>query len=101
MTICSMHKAVYLVQKPVFYYPEVAPFHPTAQYPEYIFESGPEPNPVYEAVRQVFYLAGLDLEHYNTQAWNPLKGLIHPGETVLLKPNLVKQNHPRDSTGWR
>lgn len=79
----------------------MAPFHPAAQYPEYIFESGPEPNRVYEAVRQVFYLAGLNLEHYNTQAWNPLKGLIHPGETVLLKPSLVKENHPRDSTGWR
>jgi uncharacterized protein (DUF362 family) len=27
--------------------------------------------------------------------------LIRPGETVLLKPNLVRESHPRDSAGWR
>ncbi len=32
---------------------------------------------------------------------NPLATLIHPGETVLLKPNLVKEYHPRDPEGWR
>src|SRR5205823_8929519 len=33
--------------------------------------------------------------------WNPLATLIEPGETVLLKPNLVKEKHPRDPQGWK
>ncbi len=32
---------------------------------------------------------------------NPLGDLILPGETVFLKPNLVKETHPRDPEGWR
>jgi len=32
---------------------------------------------------------------------NPLKQLLNPAETVLLKPNLVKEKHPRDPEGWR
>ncbi|MCA9951993.1 MAG: DUF362 domain-containing protein, partial [Anaerolineales bacterium] len=47
-----------------------------------------------------FNLAGLDVANYGTADWNPLKELIKPGETVLLKPNLVKETHPRDPVGW-
>jgi uncharacterized protein (DUF362 family) len=36
-----------------------------------------------------------------TNRWDPLKKLIHPGETVVLKPNLIKEAHPRDAQGWR
>lgn len=82
-------------------YPHTAPFHPDTQYPEW--EGGqhsPEPNGVYAAVRNCFRLAGLDSAHYGTKEWNPLQDLIHPGETVLLKPNLVKESHPRDPNGW-
>ena len=45
---------------------------------------------VYEAVRETYLRAGLDLERHGTPDWNPLGDLIAPGETVLLKPNLVK-----------
>ena len=83
-------------------YPKKSPFHPDSPYPEYSFSDlASERNEVYEAVRSCLYLAGLDLEHYGTSAWNPLKGLINPGETVLLKPNLVKEYHPRDPDGWK
>lgn len=83
-------------------YPDEAPFHPAERYPEY--GDGPvssAPNPVYAAVRECFRLAGLDAENFGTPLWNPLGGLIRPGETVLLKPNLVKEAHPRDPAGWR
>src|SRR5262249_7084612 len=53
-----------------------------------------------EAVRSCFRGAGLDLERYGTSDWNPLEQMIRPGETVLLKPNLVKECHPRDPAGW-
>ncbi len=83
-------------------YIKQAPFHPDQIYPEYqCAKVGDECNPLYEAVRNCFHLAGLDCENYGTPAWNPLKGLINPGETVLLKPNLVKESHPRDPEGWQ
>ena len=83
-------------------YPRQAPFHPDQHYAEYNFcEFGSEPNVAYEAVRTCFHIAGFDLDHYATSAWNPLKDLICPGETVLLKPNLVKERHPRDPDGWQ
>lgn len=83
-------------------YPQKAPFHPQKNYREYLFsEVGDEPNAIYESVRHCFQLAGLDSENFNQPNWNPLAGLIHPGETVLLKPNLVKESHPRDPQGWQ
>jgi uncharacterized protein (DUF362 family) len=83
-------------------YPDRAPFHPSTAYPEYALgEVSDEPNDVYEAVRQCFRQAGLDAERFGTPEWNPLGGLVRPGETVLLKPNLVTHEHPRDPEGWR
>jgi uncharacterized protein (DUF362 family) len=83
-------------------YPSLAPFHPQFAYPEYAFGAlGQEPNSSYEAVRAVFYLAGLDRERYGTPAWNPLRDLIRPGDTVLLKPNMLAPTHPRDPKGWQ
>ncbi len=82
-------------------YPADAPFHPQDQFPEYKFsEFSSEKNYIYNAVRQSFYLLGLDKENYGTKNWNPLKEFIHKGDTVLLKPNLVKEFHPRDKNGW-
>jgi len=78
------------------------PFSPSHRYPEYAFANiDPHPNPAYEAVRGCFCLAALDAARRDTAAWNPLQELIHPGETVLLKPNMVHQRHPRDPEGWR
>jgi uncharacterized protein (DUF362 family) len=79
-----------------------APFSPSQAYPEHTFgDSSSEGNPAFEAVRGCFQLAGLDAQRFGTAEWNPLADLIHPGETVLLKPNMVHQRHPRDPEGWR
>ncbi|MGA2114364.1 MAG: DUF362 domain-containing protein [Bryobacteraceae bacterium] len=82
-------------------YPAEAPFHPQAGYPEYDFGETGGPNHVYEVVRQCFAASGLDASRYGTGAWNPLSEFINPGERVVIKPNLVKETHPRDSMGWR
>jgi uncharacterized protein (DUF362 family) len=83
-------------------YPERAPFSPMQAYPEYTLgDSASEPNSAYDAVRGCFHTAGLDAARFGTPEWNPLQELIHPGETVLLKPNMVHQRHPRDPQGWR
>lgn len=83
-------------------YPETPPFHPGERYPEYGFpETARDGNAVYAAVRNCFRHAGMDEGRFGTREWNPLSGLVHPGETVLLKPNLVKERHPRDPDGWK
>jgi uncharacterized protein (DUF362 family) len=83
-------------------YPETAPFHPQQNYPEHSWQkTASEPNAAYEAVRSCFHLAGLDVDRFGTPEWNPLADLMRSGETVLLKPNLVHQQHPRDPQGWR
>lgn len=83
-------------------YPDAAPFHPHGGYAEYsLGATSRDSNWAYEGVRSAFRQAGLDAERYGTEAWNPLGELIRPGETVLLKPNLIKECHPRDPAGWR
>lgn len=83
-------------------YCEQPPFSPSRSYPEYAFgDVGSVSNPAYEAVRGCFQLAGLDAARFGTSDWNPLQQLMRPGETVLLKPNMVHQCHPRDPEGWR
>ncbi len=83
-------------------YPEESPFSPSQRYPEYSFEDlSSRPNTVYEGVRQCFRIASLDSRRVDTSEWNPLRDLIRPGETVLLKPNLVHHRHPRDPQGWK
>jgi uncharacterized protein (DUF362 family) len=83
-------------------YPSVPPFHPPVEASDCIFpERSHEDNPAYAGVSECFRLAGLDPSSYGTPQWNPLVGLIRPGETVLLKPNLVKEVHPRDPDGWQ
>lgn len=92
----------FVYQAPNHIYPSYPPFHPYECYPEYEFKDiASEENIVYEAVRGCLQLANLDIEHYGTLRWNPFKNLIFPGETVLLKPNLVKERHPRDPNGWQ
>jgi uncharacterized protein (DUF362 family) len=83
-------------------YSSDAPFHPPAKVRECIFpDRGSDENSAYLGVRESFRIAGLDASNYGTQQWNPLAELIRPGETVLLKPNLVKEVHPRDPDGWQ
>ncbi len=82
-------------------YPEHPPFHPPTAYPEYLFgeDEVDRANYVYDAIRQLFVLLGLDVERYGTREWNPLSALIRPGDQVVLKPNLVISEHPDGLVG--
>jgi uncharacterized protein (DUF362 family) len=80
-----------------------------------IARSGPADSPLRQASERITYAypsvlglvgeclanLGLDAGRVDSPHWNPLGDLIHPGETVLVKPNLVKEHHPRDPEGWR
>ncbi|WP_083749376.1 DUF362 domain-containing protein [Frankia sp. CcI49] len=83
-------------------YPSAPPFSPHTAYAEYGFgHLSREPNHVYAAVRRVLALAGLDKGGVDTSQWNPLGEYVGPGGTVVLKPNLVREFHPRDPDGWQ
>jgi uncharacterized protein (DUF362 family) len=78
-------------------YPNTPPFNPSVPYPEYPFMTGYDPgNQVYDLVRDTLIALELDPENLGTRAWNPLGEVVAPGNTVLIKPNLVKHDH---STG--
>ncbi len=78
-------------------YPKVAPYDPEERYPEYPFEleenANLERNDVYRMVREVFFNCNMDIENYNSMEWNPLGEYIKPGNTVLIKPNLVMHDN--------
>lgn len=93
---------VVVVKSEVKGYPVRPPFHPSAAYPELMdlfgYASSSEANPVFEEVRRCLEMVTPNLE--DQAEWNPLGRWIRPGNTVLLKPNLVKEIHPRDPHGW-
>ena len=94
-----MHVSVYKMDGET--YPEGSPFHPSQSYPEAIFSDTAESsNAVYAGVRELFLTHGLDADNFGQQRWNPLGELIKPGDTVIVKPNLIKEKHPRDPDGW-
>ncbi len=76
-------------------YPCAAPYSPSEAFPEYpwgAIEAG-APNHGYRAVRSALQLLGLDAAHCGTAAWNPLGQIVHPGDTVILKPNFIRDFH--------
>ena len=82
-------------------YAKAPPFHPATTLPEFPdVPAGQGPNPAFDAVRSCLELAGRDAACFGTPDWNPLADVIRPGQTVLLKPNFVKDSHPRDPEGW-
>ena len=83
-------------------YPACAPFSPDEPFPELgpAADRSLQPNHIYRAVREALHLAGLDAGNFGKPTWNPLGEFIRPTHFVLLKPNLVKEYHPRDPQGW-
>ncbi len=84
------------VIRTIDHYDVKVPFHPPTSYPEF---SGTKNNglsgfnPIYDSVRKLFIALGLDKEHIDSGTWNPLSGLIVPGNKVFIKPNLVRENN--------
>jgi len=73
-------------------YPDyrLSPYHPSEQYPEH--QSGHSDTPdnhIYASVRRLFVQLGMDNKNFGAPQWNPLGGLIVPGNRVFIKPNWV------------
>ena len=71
-------------------YPE-PPYHPPLDYPEFrgLIQGRDPQNEVYAAVRDLFLASGYDTPNVGTERWNPFRGLVSDGQSVLIKPNLV------------
>jgi len=84
------------VIKTIDHYDVAVPFDPPALYPEF---SGTKNNrtsrfsPIYDSVRKFFIALELDKEHIDSGKWNPLSGLIVPGNKVFIKPSLVRESN--------
>lgn len=87
---------VAVFRDPEVVYPSEAPFGPPLEYPEYPFKGKSSldgTNRVYGAVRSTLRLLGLDEANFGTAEWNPLGGLVAPGDRVAITPNLVLDYH--------
>lgn len=88
----------YFVYHSNYKYPNVPPYNPEIKYPEYPFEykenSHTDSNDIYRMIREIFVNSNMDVQNYNTANWNPLGDYISPGDTVLIKPNLVMHDNP-------
>lgn len=75
-------------------YPSIAPFNPPQIYPEYLWGTDVDKtNFIYEMVRESFISLDLDKENVNSKEWNPLKNIVKPNDTVVIKPNWVLHEH--------
>jgi uncharacterized protein (DUF362 family) len=76
----------------------IAPFDPDTAHPELGERLSIAPsNFVFGAFREFLRLLGWDAGRYGNPEWNPFGSFIQPGQTVLLKPNLVVSDHPGGS----
>lgn len=85
-----MRNEIGIVKGESLYPPKETLFRPSKTYPEYPFQEYASVNHVYEMVRECFRLLRMDDCNFGQKQWNPLKSLVFPGNTVLLKPNLVR-----------
>lgn len=85
-----MENSVGIVRGKPVYPAKSTLFRPSKAYPEYPFQEYSAENHVYEMVRECFHILKMDAVHYGQSKWNPFEGMILPGSTVLLKPNLVR-----------
>lgn len=91
-----------IVKSEKYTYPQQnSNFRPSKRYPEYIFgdQISAKDNHVYEMVRNSFILLEYDKSNINLKSWNPLKDFINPGNTVLIKPNMVMDINENKESG--
>jgi uncharacterized protein (DUF362 family) len=89
---------VILYKCPMEEYP-LPPYSAPQKYPEYPFKETAKLNTdnyVYEAIRSILLLSGMDKGNANTADWNPFGSFIKPGDRVLINPNFISHiNHNR------
>ena len=80
-------------------YADAVPYLPDRTYPELQGKvataagGNAQRNVAYELVRQAARQLGLDAARYGTPDWNPFGDIVRPGDSVVIKPNLVRHFH--------
>ena len=78
-------------------YPQ-SPFNPPEIFPEFVSSSQDQnldsTNKVYASVRSVLQHLEFDKSHLGTPDWNPLLDIVKPADHIVIKPNLVYDQHP-------
>ena len=75
-------------------------YSPSKKYPEYKLETVSDvPNPIYDLIRQGLHYLQFDNDNYGKNTWNPLSHIIKPGDTVVVKPNMVRHHNPNPESG--
>lgn len=90
-------KRVAVIRAGSTHYPARAPFHPPERYGELGFLPTFEPdaeNAVYAAVREALHALGGAPD-------NPLGWLVRPGDSVVLKPNFIREAHETRPHEWQ
>lgn len=85
-----MTKNVYILDTNIYGYNNKEYFNPNTIYPEALDFSIKSDKDIYDKVRQLFIIMELDKENIGKKSWNPFKDFIKEGDSVLIKPNLVK-----------
>lgn len=75
---------VAVVRSAALDYPRDPFFNPSKSYPEYPFkEISEHNNALYDCVRKVMLLLGMDEENHGTEAWNPLGRIMGFNHTKI------------------
>lgn len=78
-------------------------FRPNKVYMEFeklpLKECAEEVNYVYEGLRNLLLMLEYDKEHIGTKRWNPFRGIISPGQYIVIKPNLVMHKNAVKKNG--
>jgi uncharacterized protein (DUF362 family) len=75
-------------------YDAAPPYSPGIAWPEHtrLFGTARDgASAAYATVRDSLRLLGLDAARFGSAEWNPLQEFVHPGDTVVVKPNLVRE----------
>ena len=56
-------------------------------------------NRIYSKVRNVLTQLKLDEKNIETKEWNPFTDFIKEGDSIVIKPNLVRDAHPLGEKG--
>jgi uncharacterized protein (DUF362 family) len=86
-------ESISAVARGAIVYDAAPPFSPGTSYPEYACvcdSTGDRVNHGYALVRESLSLLGLDADRFGRADWNPLGGIVQPGDKVVIKPNFVR-----------
>ena len=85
-----MNNNVYIIDTKHTKYNNNVVFNPSKKYPEGLNINISSDPLIYDKVRELFLTMKLDKKNIGTDYWNPFSEFIRNGNTVVIKPNLVK-----------